>query len=173
MQSFKFGWARAPTPQSVNLFHSDLPLLYSMIMQGCTVVFVWCPVVTSSLFWCFVSKLLYLIFAGWQCCWFYLTRSLLACRTRGRPEEVLSASMHGFIGCYGDVRRTDLESYCWTDETRAFPQTPLAWHYLFWDQLFYITHDFYVYDLMPLLTTSAHASEWDPTKVFPIGPRTC
>jgi len=55
----------------------------------------------------------------------------------------------------------------------ACPQTPLAWHYFFWDQVFYITHDFYVYGLMPLLTTSAHASDWGPAEVFPIGPCTC
>jgi len=86
---------------------------------------------------------------------------------------VLSAATHGFIGCYGDVRGTDLESYCWTGETGGMPSDTPRWHYLFWAQLFYITHDFYVYGLMPLLTTSAHASEWDPAKVFPIGPRTC
>jgi len=33
----------------------------------------------------------------------------------------MSASTHEFIGCYGDVRRTDLESFCWTDETGGMP----------------------------------------------------
>jgi len=28
------------------------------------------------------------------------------------------------------------------------------------------------YDLMPLLKISAHATEWGPEKVLPIGPRT-
>ena len=53
------------------------------------------------------------------------------------------------------------------------PQTPLAWHYPFLASLFHITHDFYDYDLMPSSKNSAHTTEWGPTKVLPIGPRTC
>jgi len=37
--------------------------------------------------------------------------------------------------------------------------------------LFHNTHDFYHYDLMTLLKKSAHATEWDATKRFLIGPR--
>jgi len=44
----------------------------------------------------------------------------------------MSASTHEFIGCYGDVRRTDLESFAGQMKLGACPQTPLAWHYLLW-----------------------------------------
>jgi len=39
--------------------------------------------------------------------------------------------------------------------------------------LYYITHDFYHYDLMTLLKNSAHATQWGPAKELPIEPRTC
>jgi len=32
-------------------------------------------------------------------------------------EEVLSAATHGFIGCFGYVGRTNMESLFWRDET--------------------------------------------------------
>jgi len=38
--------------------------------------------------------------------------------------------------------------------------------------LFHI-NDFYQYDLTPPWNISAHASEWGPAKILPIGPRTC
>jgi len=66
-------------------------------------------------------------------------------------QEVLCVVTHGFIGYYGDVRGTDMESLCWRGETDghaprhpslAFPLRVLLLH---------ITHDFYHYDLMFLL----------------------
>ena len=50
--------------------------------------------------------------------------------TQGRylaGEEVLSVATHGFIGCYGHVRRTNMESLFWRDETEGMtPDTSLA-----------------------------------------------
>jgi len=49
--------------QAVNTGLSKL--LCSIIIQGCTVVFTWWPVVAFFVCWSFVAKLLYIIFASW------------------------------------------------------------------------------------------------------------
>ena len=73
---------------------------------------------------------------------------------RGRyltREEVLSIVAHGFIGCYGYVHGTDMESLCWRGETRGVPPVIPRLALLLRASHFHITHYFYHYDLMTLL----------------------
>ena len=67
-------------------------------------------------------------------------------------EGVLSVATHRFIGCYGHVRRTNMERVSSEEvKLRSMPQDTLAWHCLFRASLLHTAHDFYDYDLMPLL----------------------
>jgi len=74
--------------------------------------------------------------------------------TRGRylaREEVLSVVTHAFIGCYGDVHGTDMESLCWRGESRVVPPDIPRSALPLRASLFHVTHDLYDYDLMTLL----------------------
>jgi len=84
-------------------------------------------------------------------------------------EEALSIATHGFIGCYGYVRRMNMKSLFCRGGTDSVALT-LTWHYPFRASVFHVTHN---YDLMSSTKISAHATEWGPAKVLPIGPRTC
>jgi len=87
----------------------------------------------------------------------------IGCRTlRKVPDQ------RGGIECsdswiYLVLRRCPLKS-AGDMKLGACLQIPLAW---------YRPTDFYHCDLMPTSKISAHATEWSPAKMLPIGPRTC
>jgi len=79
---------------------------------------------------------------------------------------VLSVATHGFIGCCG------VKVYAGEVKLGLTPPDLPSFASPFRASLFRI-NDFYLYDLMPRLKISAHATEWGPVKVLSIGPRNC
>jgi len=168
--------ARAPTPKPIYLIHSSLPLLCRILIQGCTIDFVWCPVVTFF-------RLLIFLFLSCFASWLYQAVLLISFNTRPFglpysavatwPERALNVATHGFIGYYRDVRGTDMKSLCWRGELGGMPQTPLAWHCFFRAAYFTSLMISMIMTWGPSSKICALATEWGHAKALPIRPRTC
>ena len=125
--------------------------------------------------WCYVAKLLYFIFHGWL----YQEVLLISFSTwpvrlsyptvEIWPEEGVSVLTHGFIWCYGHIRRTNMEGLICRGEAEEHPPDTLAWHCPFRASRFHrvhITHDFYNLNLMAILKFLHTPMSGPPQKFF-------